>query len=101
MTQAGPNSVQLNWGGAADNVAIYGYGIYQDGTRIRNVGAVTSFVLNNVPAGSHTYNVDATDSATPAAQYLAIEIVATAPSAAPAIANTVCSVAATCEPGAA
>src|SRR5438067_145644 len=69
VTQAGPNSVQLNWGGAADNVAIYGYGIYQDGTRIRNVGAVTSFVLNNVPAGSHTYNVDATDSATPAAQF--------------------------------
>ena len=69
VTQAGPNSVQLNWGGAADNVAIYGYGLYQDGTRIRNVGAVTSFVLNNVPAGDHTYNVDATDSATPAAQF--------------------------------
>ncbi|TMF02388.1 MAG: hypothetical protein E6I52_09725 [Chloroflexi bacterium] len=68
VSQAGPNSVQLSWGGAADNVAIYGYAIYQDGIRIRNLGAVTSFVLNNVPAGNHSYTVDAADAASPSAQ---------------------------------
>jgi hypothetical protein len=42
--------------------------VYQDGIRIRNVGAVTSFVLNSVPAGTHTYTVDAVDAASPSAQ---------------------------------
>lgn len=68
-TQSGASSVQLSWTAATDNVAVYQYGIYEDGQRIRNVGAApTSYLVNNVAPGSHTWTVDAVDTASPAAQ---------------------------------
>ncbi len=65
VTNAGPSSNQLNWTASSDNFYVYGYGVYRDGVRIRNLGNVTSYVDNNVPAGAHTYTVDAVDSASP------------------------------------
>ena len=64
--QVGPNSLQLNWTASTDNFYVYGYGVYRDGVRIRNLaGTVTSFLDVNVPFGVHTYQVDAVDSASP------------------------------------
>jgi hypothetical protein len=62
--RSGARDVQLTWTASTDNVAIFGYGIYRDGVRIRNVGASpVSYLDTNVPAGNHTYTVDAIDSA--------------------------------------
>lgn len=65
VTHAGPSSNQLNWTASSDDFYVYGYGVYRDGVRIRNLGNGTSFVDQNVPAGDHTYAVDAVDSASP------------------------------------
>ncbi|HEY3111713.1 MAG TPA: hypothetical protein VGL23_23355, partial [Chloroflexota bacterium] len=68
-TQIGPNDVQLSWSPATDNVAVHDYGIYQDGRLIKFVGAAaTSYVIHGVPVGPHTYQVDASDAASPARQ---------------------------------
>jgi hypothetical protein len=65
-TPSGANDVRLSWSGASDNVSIAGYGVYRDGVRIHNVGRVATTYLDlGVPAGSHTYTVDAADAATP------------------------------------
>ena len=62
----GSNTVHLAWTASTDDPYVYGYGIYRDGVRIHNVGAaVLSYDDVNVPAGDHTYAVDAVDSASP------------------------------------
>jgi hypothetical protein len=62
--RSGARDVQLTWTASTDNVAVFGYGIYRDGVRIRNVGPTPASYLDaNVPAGNHTYTVDAIDSA--------------------------------------
>jgi hypothetical protein len=69
LTQSGASNIQLSWSGAKDTVAVFGYGIYEDGARIRNVGARTSsYLVSNVAPGSHTFAVDAVDAGTPSAQ---------------------------------
>ena len=81
-TQSGPNTVQLTWpvvstptaptGGASDNVAVYQYGVYLDGTRIRNLpSTATGYTATNVAPGSHTWTIDAVDAASPSAQLAA------------------------------
>jgi len=61
-----PSTIQLSWAASTDDTYVNGYGIYRDGKRIRNVGpTVVSFDDVNVPAGNHTYAVDAVDSASP------------------------------------
>ncbi|HEX8178696.1 MAG TPA: hypothetical protein VF525_04050 [Pyrinomonadaceae bacterium] len=68
--RVGANSVQLNWSAALDDVYVNGYGVYRDGVRIRNVnGSTLSYLDQNVPAGNHTYAVDAVDSASPNIYY--------------------------------
>ncbi|HXD20797.1 MAG TPA: hypothetical protein VN654_27490 [Vicinamibacterales bacterium] len=62
----GSNTVHLTWAASTDDTYVNGYGIYRDGVRIHNVGpAVTSYDDVNVTSGSHTYAVDAVDSASP------------------------------------
>ena len=65
-TNIAANTIQLTWTASSDNAYVNGYGIYRDGLRIRNVsGTVTTYIDANVPAGDHTYAVDAVDSASP------------------------------------
>jgi Abnormal spindle-like microcephaly-assoc'd, ASPM-SPD-2-Hydin len=67
--QSGASAVQLTWSGASDNVAVYQYGVYADGKRIRNVSAATTgYLVTGVAPGPHAYAVDAVDAASPAAQ---------------------------------
>ena len=62
---AGTVDVKLTWTAATDDVDVFGYRVYKDGNELRNVaGDVTSFTDHNT-VGTHTYEVDATDSASP------------------------------------
>jgi hypothetical protein len=57
--------VKLNWTAATDDVDVFGYRIYKDGAELKNIAAdVTTFTDHNT-VGTHTYEVDATDSASP------------------------------------
>ena len=79
-TQLGADSVQLTWSPSSDDTFVNGYGIYRRDddsaeatfVRIANIGPAVaegsttlSFVDQHVPAGNHTYAVDAVDSASP------------------------------------
>ena len=59
------NDVQLSWAAASDDVAVYGYRVYRDGQPVRNVGVSTNSYVDGNVAGQHTYQVDATDGASP------------------------------------
>ena len=57
-------AVDLSWKAASDDVAVTGYDIYRDGTRIDSVGSVTSYRDATVkPGTSYTYQVKAKDAA--------------------------------------
>jgi hypothetical protein len=56
--------VKVTWNTATDNVAVTGYGVYRDGTKIADVNVpALSFTDLNRPAGTYKYTVDAVDSA--------------------------------------
>lgn len=62
------NTVTLTWDASTDNVGVTSYGVYRDGLALVNVQnfdgsapAPTTFVDYNVPAGTHSYTVDAAD----------------------------------------
>ena len=58
-------TVTLSWQGASDNLAVTGYQIYRDGTRIASVdGSTTSYIDSAVqPATTYGYTVKAVDAA--------------------------------------
>jgi Abnormal spindle-like microcephaly-assoc'd, ASPM-SPD-2-Hydin len=61
----GTADVKLTWSPASDDVAVFGYRVYRDGQPLRNVGPdATTFTDHNV-VGAHTYQIDATDAASP------------------------------------
>jgi hypothetical protein len=60
--QTGADQVTLGWSASTDNWYVAGYRIYQDGTAIANTTG-TSYVLNGVAAGPHSYAVAAYDTA--------------------------------------
>ncbi len=62
------NTVTLDWTASSDNVGVTNYGVYRNGVAISTVQnpdatapAPTTFVDRNVPPGSYTYTVDASD----------------------------------------
>jgi hypothetical protein len=65
-TQApGSVDVSLSWTAATDNVGVFGYTIYKDGNPLKNVGGDVTSYLDRNTVGSHTYQIDAIDSASP------------------------------------
>src|SRR4051812_25726938 len=61
----GTVDVKLDWTAATDDTDVFGYRVYKDGNELKNVGPdVTTFTDHNT-VGTHTYEVDATDSASP------------------------------------
>jgi hypothetical protein len=67
-TQTGPDTVTLTWDASTDDWSVAGYRVYQDGVAIANAApTATSFVLQHIVVGHHTYEVRAFDNATPRA----------------------------------
>jgi hypothetical protein len=65
-TQTAPSDRTLTWRTSTDNVAVLGYDIFRDGVLIGTNGPLDStYVDAGIPAGSHTYNVKAFDTASP------------------------------------
>jgi chitodextrinase len=55
--------IGLSWGEASDDVAVFGYDIYLDGSRIRTTGALSASVSDLTCGTSYTFAVDAYDAA--------------------------------------
>ncbi len=58
------SQVQLTWGASSDNWSVAGYRIYLDGVAIANTPA-TTYLIDSVAPGAHTYAVAAYDNASP------------------------------------
>ncbi|MCW2639112.1 MAG: Fn3 associated [Dactylosporangium sp.] len=65
-TRGADREVDLFWTEATDNVYVYGYRVFRDGTQVAATGAgKTTYTDRNVRPGAHTYSVEAFDSASP------------------------------------
>jgi hypothetical protein len=62
---AGTVDVRLTWTAATDDVDVFGYRVYKDGNELKNLGANVTTFTDHDTVGTHTYEVDATDSASP------------------------------------
>ena len=64
-TAIGPNRVDLSWTASNDNVGVFGYTIYRNGTAIGTVSAPTTTYSDTTvnPSTTYTYTVDAFDAA--------------------------------------
>ena len=56
--------VDLTWQASSDNVAVTGYDVYREGTRVATLGVTTSFSETGLALGTYHYVVRAVDAAT-------------------------------------
>src|SRR3954452_8135493 len=63
----GTVDVKLTWTAATDDTDVFGYRIYKDGNELTNVGPDVTTFTDHTTVGTHTYEIDATDSASPGA----------------------------------
>jgi RHS repeat-associated protein len=57
------SEIDLAWTGSTDNVAVSGYNIYRDGTKIATVGSTSWFDTGLAAGSNHAYQIGARDAA--------------------------------------